>query len=235
MQIRLYVTQPLSEGAEVFLSETQAHYLRSVLREKTGSEVFLFNGNDGEFSGKITVLDKKKAVAGNLTRTKLQPPRGDLRLYFAPLKRDCTDMVVEKATELGATLICPVITEYTTASRVNTDRLKSIAIEACEQCRRLDMPEISEPVSLKELLNEQGEEKPVLIHLDESGAGMPPSKVIDPSRSAAFLVGPEGGFSVAERRLISETKNTVSLDLGERILRAETAALAVLALYSCFK
>ena len=141
-------------------------------------------------------------------------------------------MVVEKATELGATLICPVITEYTTASRVNTDRLKSIAIEACEQCRRLDVPEISDPVSLKELLNEQGEEKPVLIHLDESGAGMPPSKVIDPSRPAAFLVGPEGGFDEKELTALSAMPQAISMHLGRRILRAETASLAALACYN---
>lgn len=235
MQIRLFVPADLFPDGEVSLSEAQAHYLRSVIRASEGDDVFLFNGRDGEFSGRISLLDKKKAAVGHLIRTRFQPEKKDLRLYFAPLKRDCTDLVVEKATELGATLICPVMTEYTSASRVNTERLRAIAAEAAEQCRRLDVPEISEPVSLRALLSSRKESDPVLIHLDESGRGLSASAVIDAARPAAFLVGPEGGFSEAERSLIAQTPDTVGLDLGERILRAETAALAVLALYSCFK
>lgn len=235
MQIRLFVPDGLFPDAGIFLSEAQAHYLRSVLRASEGTEVFLFNGRDGEFSGRISLLDKKKAAVGHLKRTRPQPEKKDLRLYFAPLKRDCTDLIVEKATELGATLICPVMTEYTSVSRVNTERLRLIAAESAEQCRRLDVPEICEPLSLKAFLSSRKKGDPVLIHSDESGRGRAASSVIDGTRPAAFLVGPEGGFSDAERRLIAQTPDTVGLDLGERILRAETAALAVLALYSCFK
>lgn len=235
MKIRLYVPSLLSEGSEVFLSEAQAHYLRSVLRCETGDEIFLFNGVDGEFSGGISVLEKKKAAVGGLRLERKQPDKKDVRLYFAPLKRDCTDLVVEKATELGVSRIRPVITEFTAVSRVNTERLKSIAVEAAEQCRRLDVPDVDAPVALKDLLAAWDDTQPVLIHLDESGKGKPASAVLNPALPAAFLVGPEGGFSGSERMAIARLTNAAGLDLGERILRAETAAIAVLSLYSCFK
>lgn len=235
MQIRLFVPDALSAKTEVPLSEAQAHYLRSVLRVAEGEGVFLFNGRDGEFSGSVVFPAKKKAAVRVGRQTRFQPPSRDVRLYFAPLKRDCTDLVVEKATELGVSKIRPVLTEFTAVSRVNTERLQAIAVEAAEQCRRLDVPEILPPVALKTLLAQWGAEDPALLHLDETGNGKPASAVLERSCPAAFLVGPEGGFSAAERALIAKTPNAAGLDLGERILRAETAAIAVLALYSCFK
>lgn len=233
MQIRLYVPQSLSVGDIVPLSEGQAHYLRNVLRAEIGTELFIFNGKDGEFFASLAALDKKKASAEVLSRLREQPESDDIRLYFAPLKKDNTNLVVEKATELGATLICPVITEFTTTSRVNTERLQAVAIEAAEQCRRLDIPAISEPISLKQLLSEQNVTKPLLVHLDETGSGMLAVDIFAGQDRIAFLVGPEGGFSEVERELIAQTGNTTGMDLGPRILRAETAAIAVLSLYSC--
>ncbi len=233
MQIRLFIDQPLAVGATVFLTLEQTHYLRNVLRAQPGAELFVFDGKNGEFSAVLSALDKKSAEIQICRLLRGQPEKYDVRLYFAPLKRDRTDLVVEKATELGVTQIIPVITEYTAAKRVNTDRLRLIAIEACEQCRRLDVPEILEPVSLKELLEQQNETKPLLIHLDETGQGKKAETVFKELTSAAFLVGPEGGFSEAERVLIKKTPYTAGMDLGKRILRAETAAIAALALFMC--
>mgnify|MGYP005969415071 FL=1 len=233
MQIRLFVNQPLAVGATVCLSENQQHYLRNVLRAEPGAELFVFNGRDGEFAAVLSLLNKKEAQIQICRVLRGQPERRDVRLYFAPLKRDRTELVVEKATELGVTEIVPVITQYTSVKRVNVERLRAVATEACEQCRRLDVPEISEPVALSVLLNDQNEDKPLLFHLDETGAGRKAGQVFAGLDKAAFLVGPEGGFSDSERALIARTPHTAGLDLGERILRAETAAVAALALFMC--
>ncbi len=233
MQIRLFVNQPLAVGATVCLAENQLHYLRNVLRAEPGTELFVFNGCDGEFAAVLSVLNKKEAQIQICRVLRGQPEKRDVRLYFAPLKRDRTELVVEKATELGVTKIVPVITQYTSVKRVNVERLRAVATEACEQCRRLDVPEISEPVALAALLNEQSADKPLLVHLDETGAGRKAEQVFAGLDKAAFLVGPEGGFSDSERALIARTPHTAGLDLGERILRAETAAVAALALFMC--
>lgn len=233
MQIRLFVNQPLAVGATVCLAENQLHYLRNVLRAEPGTELFVFNGRDGEFAAVLSVLNKKEAQIQICRVLRGQPEKRDVRLYFAPLKRDRTELVVEKATELGVTKIVPVITQYTSVKRVNVERLRAVATEACEQCRRLDVPEISEPVALAVLLNEQSADKPLLVHLDETGAGRKAEQVFGGLDKAAFLVGPEGGFSDSERALIARTPHTAGLDLGERILRAETAAVAALALFMC--
>ena len=233
MQIRLFIDKDFAIGATVSLTEGQTHYLHHVLRAEPGTELFVFNGKSGEFAAVLSVLNKKDGQIQICRLLREQPERKDVRLYFSPLKRDCTEWVVEKATELGVTQIVPVITEYTSVKHVNTDRLRLIAIEACEQCRRLDVPEILEPVTLKELLDAQSNVKPLLIHLDETGRGKRASVVFDGIETAAFLVGPEGGFSEAERDLISKTPHTAGMDLGERILRAETAAVSALALFMC--
>ena len=233
MQIRLFIKTPLSIGATVTLTSEQTHYLRDVLRVRTGAELFVFDGKSGEYAAVLSSLGKKDGQIQICRLLREQPEKRDLRLYFSPLKRDCTEWVVEKATELGATQIVPVMTEYTSVKRVNADRLRLIAVEACEQCRRLDVPEIPEPVGLRELLEKQDETKPLLIHLDETGRGGKAGSVLDGLTAAAFLVGPEGGFSETERALITKTPNTAGMDLGERILRAETAAVAALSLFSC--
>ena len=233
MQIRLFINHPLSVGATVSLTQEQAHYLRNVLRAQPGREIFAFNGKDGEFAAILSSLGKKDGQIQLCRLLREQPKRKDVRLYFSPLKRDCTEMVVEKATELGVTQIVPVMTEYTSVKNVNTERLRLIAVEACEQCRRLDVPEIAEPVELKTLLKQQDGTKPLLVHLDETGRGKKADAVLNGLQSVAFLVGPEGGFSEAERELISKTPHTAGMDLGERILRAETAAISALALFMC--
>ena len=233
MQIRLFVDAPLALGATVPLTVEQIHYLRDVLRVQTGTELFVFDGKNGEFAAVLSSSSKRDGRMQICRLLRKQPEKRDVRLYFSPLKRDCTEWVVEKATELGATQIVPVITQYTSTKRVNTDRLRLISIEACEQCRRLDVPEISEPVALKELLVAQNDTKPLLVHLDETGRGKKADEIFKGIDAAAFLVGPEGGFSETERALIAETPHTTGMDLGERILRAETAAVSALALFVC--
>ena len=233
MQIRLFVDAPLALGATVPLTAEQVHYLRDVLRVQTGTELFVFDGKNGEFAAVLSSLSKRDGRMQICRLLRKQPEKRDVCLYFSPLKRDCTEWVVEKATELGVTQIVPVITQYTSTKRVNTDRLRLISIEACEQCRRLDVPEISEPVALKELLVAQNDTKPLLVHLDETGRGKKADEIFKGIDSAAFLVGPEGGFSETERALIAKTPHTTGMDLGERILRAETAAVSALALFVC--
>lgn len=233
MQIRLFIDSPLSVGQTVALPENQVHYLKNVLRADVGAELYVFDGKNGEFAAVLSALGKKNGDIQICRVLRGQPAARDVRLYFSPLKRDCTELVAEKATELGATRLVPVITDYTAMKRVNVERLKATVVEACEQCRRLDVPRVDEPVSLRDVLTGWGDADPVLFHLDETGRGKRAGEVFAGVERAAFLTGPEGGFSEAERALIAKTPNTVGLDLGERILRAETASIAALALFMC--
>lgn len=233
MQIRLFIDSPLSVGQTVALPENQVHYLKNVLRADVGAELFVFDGKNGEFAAVLSALGKKNGDIQICRALRAQPEPRDVRLYFSPLKRDCTELVAEKATELGATRLIPVITEYTAMKRVNVERLKATVVEACEQCRRLDVPAVDEPVALRDVLAGWNESCPKLFHLDETGRGRRAGEVFAGVESAAFLTGPEGGFSESERALIAKTPNAVGLDLGERILRAETASIAALALFMC--
>lgn len=233
MQIRLFVSVPLNVGQTISLSDEQVHYLRNVLRCEAGIEVYLFNGKDGEYSGVLSALSKKEAIIQVCRQLKQQPEKQNVHLYFAPLKRDCSELVVQKATELGVTKIIPVVTEYTTNKHINLDRFKSIILESCEQCRRLDVPELEPMIELKTLLSKYDETMPTLVHLDETGQGQKAEVVFKNKKEIAFLTGPEGGFSDTERELIKNTKNTVGLDLGPRILRAETASIAAVSLFMC--
>ncbi len=233
MQIRLFIDAPLASGVTVSLKEGQIHYLKNVLRAEVGCELFVFNGIDGEFSAVLSVLDKKAAQIQICRLLRDQPEKQNVHLFFAPLKRNLTELVVEKATELGVTKIVPVITQYTCVKRVNMDRLRAVAIEACEQCRRLDLPEIDPPIALEDLLEKQDASKPLLVHLDETGKGTKAENIFKNITSAAFLTGPEGGFSDRERLMIAKTPHCAGLDLGQRILRAETASIAALSLFMC--
>lgn len=233
MQIRLFIDSPLSVGQTVALPENQVHYLKNVLRADVGAELYVFDGKNGEFAAVLSALGKKNGDIQICRVLRGQPAARDVRLYFSPLKRDCTELVAEKATELGATRLVPVLTDYTAMKRVNVERLKATVIEACEQCRRLDVPQVDEPALLRDVLTGWSESDPVLFHLDETGRGKRAGEVFAGVERAAFLTGPEGGFSEAERALIAKTPNTVGLDLGERILRAETASIAALALFMC--
>ena len=224
--IRLFVEASLEAGATVAPASGQAHYLRNVMRRGPGDRIHLFNGRDGEWEGVIETLAPSRASVRLGTKLKEQPPPPALRLLFAPLKAERTRFAVEKSTELGVGAIHPILTRFGQTKRVNMERLRAHAIEAAEQCGRLELPSIAPPCPLADAL-----------------AGWPPQRrllVCDPGAErtvaesladapAGILVGPEGGFAPAERRLLAEHPAAVPARLGPRILRAETAVAAALA------
>jgi len=225
---RLFVRQPLGEGAAVELDPGQANYLGNVLRLGEGAELLLFDGRSGEWRARIARAGRKRMALAVECRTREAEAVPDVWLAFAPVKRAQTDWLVEKATELGAARLMPVITGRTIAERVRIERLQAIAIEAAEQCGRTRLPDISEPMPLAHLLR-HGDSARALYFADESG-GEPAAGAFLPG-AATILTGPEGGFTDEERAAIRAAPNAVPISLGPRILRAETAALAALATY----
>lgn len=237
--LRLFTDAPLNDGASVTLSEGQAHYLHAVMRAAAGEEVALFNGRDGEWVADLAETGKRRASA--TVRTLLRPqsdePRPGPWLLFAPLKKDATDMVVEKATELGASHLIPVLTRYTNAARVNTERLTANAIEASEQCERLSVPTVADPEKLDRLL-EGWDPTRMLLVMDETGAGSDIASVLTTlpdGAEAAILIGPEGGFEKSELELLHRYPFVIRVTLGPRILRAETAALSALTCWQALR
>src|SRR5580704_15994542 len=241
---RVFVDQPLQEGGSIALDQPQAHYLRDVLRLKPGDRVLVFNGREGEWQGGIDAGGKRTLVVRLEAQTRPQEGGGDLHYLFAPLKRARLDYMVQKAVEMGVARLVPVITRHTQAERVNAARMRANAIEAAEQCGVLRLPGIAEPVALAEALGALAPER-VLIFCDEdapiadpgaalaaaAGAKAPataPAKA--PTLALAVLVGPECGFAAEEREMLLSRRNIVRLALGPRILRADTAAVAALAL-----
>ncbi len=225
---RLFVRQPLAEGVAVALDAGQANYLGNVLRKTTGDKVLLFDGATGEWVARIAEVSKKRMslIAERPGRPQEMVP--DLTLAFAPVKRTQTDWLIEKATELGIARLQPVVTQRTIVERVKLDRLQSIAIEAAEQCNRTTLPDIAEPISLKAFLasHEAGR---VLYFADENG-GSPAAATFTPG-AATILTGPEGGFTDQERTAIRAAPGCTAINLGPRILRAETAALTAVAVW----
>ena len=231
----------IAAGAEIALEEGQARHVGTVLRLDAGDVVRLFNERDGEWRSRISA--KTKRGISVVVQEKLRDPRAapDLLLLFAPVKRHATDLIVEKATELGVRQIRPVITQRTIAETVRVDRLASIAREAAEQTERFDAPEICEPLSLAKALDGWDAARP-LIYADEAGdddaqpwggargRGQPLQQVLAglAADKLALLIGPEGGFTAEERRLLRGLPYVKPVALGPRILRAETAAIAAL-------
>ena len=225
---RLFVRQPLAEGAEVELDAGQANYLGNVLRLGEGAELLLFDGASGEWMARIESAAKKRMTLAVASRTREAEAIPDVWLAFAPVKRQATDWLVEKATELGAARLVPVITRRTIVERVRLDRLQAIAIEAAEQCGRTRLPDISQPLPLAHFLEHRAPGR-TLYFADECG-GEPVAGAFTAGQ-AAILTGPEGGFTDEERSAITAAPNAVPISLGPRILRAETAALAALTAY----
>lgn len=225
---RLFVEATLAADARVALDGPQANYLGNVMRKGAGAEVLVFDGRSGEWLARVAETSKKRMVLTVELRTREPETLPDLILAFAPVKRAQTDWLVEKATELGVANLQPVMTRRTVAERVKLDRLRSIAIEAAEQCGRTILPLIAEPVALDRFL---GEREPTrrLYFADEQG-GEAAASVMSPG-PAAILIGPEGGFDDGERNVVRAAPNSVAISLGPRILRAETAALAATALW----
>ena len=225
---RIFVTQPLGSGAEVIPDRAQANYLFAVLRLTEGARIALFNGADGEWLAEIAEAGRKGGRLVVTERLRHQAGGPDLWLLFAPLKKARTDFLVEKAVEMGVARLCPVITRHTNAERVRTDRLAALATEAAEQCGRLEVPAIAEPEPLRAVL--EGWDAARSLHFcdeaAESGAAAAPAPA-----PAALLIGPEGGFTGEERAALLAQPFTRRISLGPRILRAETAAVAALALW----
>jgi 16S rRNA (uracil1498-N3)-methyltransferase len=225
---RLFVRQPLSDGAAVELDAAQANYLGNVLRMGVGAELLLFDGISGEWLARIAEARKKSMTLIAEQRTREPEPIPDVWLAFAPVKRQAIDWLVEKATELGAARLIPTITQRTVAERVKLERLEAIAIEAAEQCGRTMLPDVAEPLSLKTLLDRRDPAR--TLYFADEGGGEPAADAFKPG-PALILVGPEGGFTDDEREAIRAAPGAIPVSLGPRILRAETAALAALAAY----
>ena len=223
---RLYVDAPLAAGAVLPLAAAQAHYLGTVLRRAPGSRLRLFNGRDGEWLARLASLRRDRAEVVVEEADRPQRPDGDLWLAFALLKRDATDLVVQKATELGAAALLPVITARTNAHRVNGERLRAIAIEAAEQCERLTVPEIAAPRPMAALLAGWPADRPLFAAVERS----PEAAGLHPNARAGLLVGPEGGFVPAELDALRSHPIVRTVQIGPRVLRAETACIAGLAL-----
>ncbi len=225
---RLFTTADLAAGAEVPATPNQAHYLGNVMRRAVGDPVRLFNGRDGEWAGRVGALRKDRGVFIAEAQARPQAPEPELRLLLAAVKRDAMDWVAEKATELGVTLIQPVITRRSITDRVNTARLAGIAREAAEQCERLAVPVVAEARPLH-LVLDAWDGGPLLVAAERAGA--PPLRqalaVLRPP--LAWLVGPEGGFERAELDDLLRRAFVSPVALGPRILRTETAAVAGLA------
>ncbi len=226
---RLHVAAALLPEAAISGTPAQAHYLGTVMRLVAGAPVRLFNGRDGEFTGTIAHLRRERLELAVGAQTRVQASEPDLELLFSPLKRDATDLIVQKATELGVSTLRPVFCARTNAARINEARLRAIATEAAEQCERLSLPAIHPAISLAEALGAWPTGR-VLAAAFERQAGLPPAQTV---QAGALLVGPEGGFTPGELDVMRARPFIQPVSLGPRILRAETAAIAGLVLLAC--
>lgn len=229
---RLFVEADLASGTSVELQDDQAHYLAHVMRAKAGQSLRLFNGRDGEWLATITTVAKRTVSLALLQQTRPQSGVPDLWLLLAPIKKTPLDYIVQKATELGVARIQPVITRRTIVERVNLDRMRANAVEAAEQSERLTVPEIHEPVSLEKLI-QSWEPSRRLVFCDENREAQNAALAFASAKADrwAILTGPEGGFDPAERDLIRHQNFTLPVSLGPRIMRADTASLAAIAVW----
>lgn len=229
-KLRLYVDGPLAAGEAIDLAEGQAHYLRHVMRARPGDAIRLFNGSDGEWRAGLAFPGKRAARAVPEIQLRAQDASPDIWLCFAPVKKTPSDYVAQKATELGVSALRPVITRRTIVSRVNIGRMHANALEAAEQSERLDVPACQDPVALTSMLSAWPEDRR-LVFCDEGGAP-PILQALGRAEPGpwAVLTGPEGGFDEEERAAIRALPQCLAVSLGPRILRADTAALAALAI-----
>ena len=241
---RIYLDTPLAEGRDVPLGRDQANYLLNVLRLKRGDAFLLFNGRDGEWQATLAGTAKKAAALVGV-RAREQSAPTDLHFLFAPLKHARLDYVAQKAVELGVSRLQPVITRHTQVARVNLARMRANAIEAAQQCGILTLAELAEPVDFKKIVGPADNDR-LLVFCDEeadvkdpvaalqaarrNGSALLPVAASRAAPPLAVLIGPEGGFSDAEREALLQRPNVVRIALGPRILRADTAAVAALSL-----
>ena len=232
---RLFLDGPVSEGAALALSREQGNYLGNVLRLKEGDAVLVFNGRDGEWRARLAGAGKKAVRLEITERVRAQTGPHDLHYLFAPLKHARLDYMVQKAVEMGASRLQPVLMQHAQVGRINLERMRANAIEAAEQCGILTVPDIAEPIAFDRMIAARDPAR-VLVFCDEAANVKDPVAALAAARQGAeppplaVLVGPEGGFSDHERAALSALPNVVRLALGPRILRADTAAVAALAL-----
>ncbi len=235
---RLYVGDPLAQGGELTLERKASNYLVAVLRMSPGAEFVVFNGRDGAWLARIATASKTAASAVLAERIAPQTPQSDLWYGFAPLKGERLDWMVQRATEMGCGLIQPVITQFTQATRPRLDRIEANVIEAAEQCEVLSVPQVLEPVALQTLLAgwKETHGDRALVFADESSDSASPLPALEGlrTRPVGLLIGPEGGFSDAERETLRQQDFVVPISLGPRILRADSAAIAALAIIQAF-
>ncbi len=235
-KLRLFVDAPLGAGMRVAPTAGQVHYLLHVMRAKAGDRVSLFNGRDGEWAAHLADVTKRGCALLCDGRLAEQSDTPDLWLVFAPVKKTPADYLTQKATELGVRVLQPVQTRRTIVRRVNDERMRANAIEAAEQSGRLTVPEVRAAVDLDRLLAGWPADRRI-VFCDEAGAAPPIAEALAhaPAGKWAILIGPEGGFDPAERDAIRALPNVTSVTLGPRILRADTAGLAALAVWQALR
>lgn len=229
-KIRLFIDDPLTAGQAVMLAPAQAHYLANVMRLRPGAVITVFNGRDGGWSARLIDAGKRGGQAEPIAQIAPQRDPPDLWLLFAPIKKARTDFIVEKAAELGAARIMPVQTDFTNAERIRQDRLQAHAIEAAEQCGGTFVPAVDALAALPAVLDRWQPGRRILW-ADESRAGAAAKLAGASSGPWAILIGPEGGFSEAERKRLRDMDLVTPVSLGPRILRADTAAVAAMTLW----
>ena len=230
---RLYTKEELNIGKTILLDEEQTHYLKNVVKYTINDDILCFDNQNGEFLCKITNIGKKTIQISVQSKTKDYISCPDIWLLFAPLKKDKTDFVIEKATELGVKKIIPTITRYTITNNIKTERYIAQSIEASEQCRRTDLPEISSAKSLQDILSNWDTSR-TLFFMDETLQSKPFIEQLKNTKTSksAILIGPEGGFSDDELTILRNLPFAKGATLGPRILRAETAVASAL---SCWQ
>ncbi len=228
---RLFLEARLQAGERIACSPEQANYLLNVLRLGANAEVLAFNGRDGEWRARLIDVGKRRCALECVERTRAQTSGPDIHYLFAPLKHARLDYMVQKATELGVAKLQPVLTRRTIAARVNGERMRANAIEAAEQCGILRVPEVAAPERLETVL-QNWDERRALVFCDEAAEVASPLAALArlEGRPLAVLIGPEGGFERAEQAMLRGKSFALPISLGPRIMRADTAAVAALAL-----
>lgn len=227
---RLHVAAHLNAGHDIELEREQGHYIANVLRLRGGDAVHVFNARDGEWLAYLTTAGKKSVALRCERRLSDVKPPPDVDFLFAPLKHVRLDYLVQKATELGARRLRPIITARTIVERINLGRMRANAVEAAEQCNLVFVPEVAEPLRFQTVLN-TWEPTRVIVYCDETALIADPLEALRPLKlPAAVLIGPEGGFTDEERRQLRGLPFVTPISLGPRIMRADTAAVAALTL-----
>lgn len=224
----------LSAGYSIEADKNQCNYLLNVMRLEAGDIVRVFDGKTGEWIARLAKPSSRKAVLEVVSRIKEFAPEPDLWLLFAPVKSHALDNIVSKATELGVSLLQPVITKHTVVARINSERMYANAVEASEQCERITVPEVREAMEFKKILNTMQDRK--IIYCDETGSSEDARMVISklPQGKYAILTGPEGGFANDELEILKSNPNCIGITLGPRILKADTAVVTALSVFmSC--